>query len=164
MRDSGWEPQGVEVSAPQASYGEARFGLGIHVGTLESAAFPDASFDLVHASHLIEHLCDPAAFLDEVARVLAPGGLLALTTPNADGFQARLLGPRWRSVIYDHMYLFSRRTLAALLASRPFAVLACVTWGGWARGLKPGFVKRPLDRMAKRMGFGDVVAILARRS
>jgi SAM-dependent methyltransferase len=85
LRDLGWDPQGVELSAAQASYGESRHALPIHPGTLESAAFPAASFDLVHASHLIEHLNDPAAFLGEVARVLAPGGLLVLTTPNADG-------------------------------------------------------------------------------
>ena len=52
--------------------------------------------------------------------MLAPGGILALTTPNADGFQARLLGPEWRSAIYDHLYLFSLRTLASLLESHGF--------------------------------------------
>jgi SAM-dependent methyltransferase len=163
LRDSGWEPQGVEISAAQASYGKAGFGLPIHAGTLESAAFPDTSFDLVHASHLIEHLNDPAAFLEEAARVLGPGGILVLTTPNADGLQARLLGPKWRSAIFDHLYLFSLRSLAALLESHGFAVQKSATWGGWAKGLRPAFIKRPLDRLAKRCGFGDVVAILARR-
>jgi SAM-dependent methyltransferase len=118
----------------------------------------------VHASHLIEHLNDPGSFLAEAERVLAPGGILILTTPNADGFQARLLGPRWRSAIYDHLYLFSLRSLGALLESRGFAVMKSATWGGWARGLRPAFIKRPMDMLAKRFGFGDVVAILARRS
>ena len=164
LRDRGWEPQGVEISAAQAGYGRERHGLPIFAGSLEAAAFPAGRFDLVHASHLIEHLNDPASFLDEASRVLAPGGLLALTTPNADGFQARLLGPGWRSAIYDHLYLFTRRTLAALLESRAFRVSAWVTWGGWAKGLRPAFVKRPLDLLAKRLGIGDVVAILATRA
>jgi SAM-dependent methyltransferase len=164
LRDSGWEAQGVEISEAQASYGEARHGLPIFAGRLEEAAFPAASFDLVHASHLIEHLNAPASFLDEAERVLAPGGLLALTTPNADGLQARLYGPRWRSAIYDHLYLFSRRTLHALLASRGFAVARTATWGGWPRGMRPEFIKRPMDSLAKRWGFGDVMAVLARRA
>lgn len=164
LREGGWEPQGVEVSAAQASYGEARHHLPIHAGTLESAAFPSGRFDLVHASHLIEHLNEPAAFLNEAARVLAPGGLLVITTPNAAGFQARLLGPNWRSAIYDHLYLFSTRSLRALLAARGFVPRAQATWGGWAGGLRPAFIKAPLDRWAKRLGFGDVVAILASRS
>jgi len=164
LRDGGWDPQGVEISAAQADYGRKRYDLPIHAGTLESAAFPEGSFDLVHASHLIEHLNDPASFLDEAGRVMKGDGLLILTTPNASGLQARLFGPAWRSAIYDHLYLFSTRTLSSLLASRGFAVAALVTWGGWARGLRPAFLKRPLDRAAKRFGFGDVMAIMARRA
>jgi SAM-dependent methyltransferase len=164
LRDSGWDPQGVEISEAQAKYGERSHGLPIFAGALESAAFPAASFDLVHASHLIEHLNSPGSFLDEAARVLAPGGLLALTTPNADGLQARLLGPRWRSAIYDHLYLFSRRTLRELLESKGFVVSRSVTWGGWPRGMRPALIKKPMDSLAKRCGFGDVVAVLARRA
>jgi SAM-dependent methyltransferase len=154
----------VEISVAQARYGENRQGLPIFAGRLEDAHFPDASFDLVHASHLIEHLNDPAFFLDEVARVLSPGGLLVLTTPNSDGLQARLLGRRWRSAIYDHLYLFSLRTLRALLEAKGFAVEREVTWGGWAAGLHPAFIKRPMDALAKAQGWGDVMAMLARRA
>ena len=164
LRDRGWDAAGVELCAPAAAYGRARFGLSIHAGDLASARFPDASFDLVHASHLIEHLSDPASFLDEVGRVMAPGAILVLATPNADGFQARLLGSRWRSAIYDHLYLFSLRTLRAMLESRGFRVEREVTWGGWAAGLKPAFLKAPLDAWAKRSGRGDVMAVLARKA
>jgi SAM-dependent methyltransferase len=164
LRDAGWEPQGVELARELAGYGEGRFNLPIFAGTLEAACFPAGRFELVHASHLIEHLNDPRSFLAEAARVTAPGGLLVVTTPNVDGFQARLLGSRWRSAIYDHLYLFSRRNLARLLEFEGFTVLRSVTWGGWARGLKPAFAKGPLDRLAKAWGFGDVVALLARRA
>jgi Methylase involved in ubiquinone/menaquinone biosynthesis len=164
LRDRGWEPQGVEISGAQARYGEERHGLPIFAGRLEDARFPDSSFDLVHASHLIEHLNDPASFLDEASRVLAPEGLLVLTTPNADGLQARILGSRWRSAIYDHLYLFSRATLRSLLEKKGFEIEAVVTWGGWAAGLRPRFIKRPMDSLAKAWGFGDVVAMLARRA
>ncbi|HTX72462.1 MAG TPA: class I SAM-dependent methyltransferase, partial [Rectinemataceae bacterium] len=156
LRDRGWEPQGVELCAPAAEYGRSRFHLPIHTGTLEAASFPDAGFDLVHASHLIEHLNRPGIFLDELSRILAPGGLVILTTPNVDGMQARIFHGEWRSAIYDHLYLFSRRSLEALLRAHGFRPLRSVTWGGWARGLRPAFLKAPLDRWAKRLGFGDV--------
>jgi SAM-dependent methyltransferase len=164
LRERGWEPTGVEISPQMSTYGVERYGLPIRAGSLESAAFASASFDLVHASHLIEHLNDPASFLDEAARVLSPDGFLVLTTPNIDGFQARLLGRAWRSAICDHLYLFSIRTLTGLLDRHGFEPLRTVTWGGWAAGLEPAFIKRPLDRWAKRTGRGDVVALLARKS
>jgi SAM-dependent methyltransferase len=163
FRSQGWDPMGVELCAPAAEYGRSRYRLPIHTGSLESAGFEAASFDMIHASHLIEHLNEPGLFLDEVSRLLSPGGALVLTTPNVDGFQARLLGGEWRSAIYDHLYLFSRRSLVRLLGTRGFSCDRTITWGGWARGLKPGFVKKPLDVLAKKAGFGDVMAILARK-
>jgi len=158
----GWAVTGVEASEAQAIYGRKTYGLDIRASTLEDAKLAAASFDLVHASQLIEHLNDPGAFLLETRRLLGPGGLLFLATPNADGFQARLLGRRWRSAINDHLYLFSLSTISDLLDECGFEILATATWGGWAQGLKPGFIKPSLDRWAKARGRGDVMAIAAR--
>jgi len=44
--------------------------------------FKDASFDVVVSSEMIEHTTNPAAAVGEMARVLKPGGRLALTCPN----------------------------------------------------------------------------------
>ena len=44
--------------------------------------FGDATFDLLVSSELVEHTTDPILALRELVRVLKPGGLLALTTPN----------------------------------------------------------------------------------
>jgi len=48
---------------------------------IERLPFPDAAFDRVILSEVLEHLDDDAAGLREVVRVLAPGGLLAITVP-----------------------------------------------------------------------------------
>ena len=47
-------------------------------------------FDLVTCMEVIEHVADPAAFVTALAKRLAPGGLLILSTPNATGW-SRLL-------------------------------------------------------------------------
>ncbi|MBN1243591.1 MAG: class I SAM-dependent methyltransferase [Spirochaetales bacterium] len=163
LRERGWDARGVEVSPVMAARGRADYGLDIFAGTLEEARFPVASFDAVHASHLIEHLHDPASFLAECSRILAPGGELVLTTPNVRSFQFMLRRGAWRSAIRDHLVLFSDRTLAALAADAGFTLVRSVTWGGWPVGARPAWLKKPLDAAAKRLGTGDVMCLRFRK-
>ncbi len=163
LKKKGWEEQGVEVCAPSAEYGMRERGVRIFIGTVQEAAFPAESFHVVHASHLIEHLGDPAAFLMEAYRILLPGGSLIITTPNVAGFQARILRTRWRSAIADHMYLFSLSLLKRLFRQSGFRIERWKTWGGIASGLAPAGIKFCVDRLAKSAGFGDVMVIRARK-
>lgn len=52
--------------------------------------FREASFDIVTANMVVEHLEDPGASFAEVARVLKPGGLFLFHTPNAQAFPTAL--------------------------------------------------------------------------
>jgi 2-polyprenyl-3-methyl-5-hydroxy-6-metoxy-1,4-benzoquinol methylase len=163
MRGRGWNVQGVELCRESAEYGIRTKKIDIFIGTLEQAGFQDSSFPVIHFSHLIEHVPDPKVFLLEVRRILAPGGYVVVVTPNISGLQARLFREKWRSAIADHLTLFSKVTLRKMLVATGYQVLQTVTWGGLAKGSVPGAVKRPVDYLAKRMGFGDVVLILARK-
>jgi SAM-dependent methyltransferase len=81
--------------------------------------FADAAFQVVIAKHVVEHLPNPAPAIAEMSRVLSPGGLLVLATPNFDspmrawkkerwiGFQDKthvsLLSPaQWLALLKDH--------------------------------------------------------------
>jgi 2-polyprenyl-3-methyl-5-hydroxy-6-metoxy-1,4-benzoquinol methylase len=75
------EPEWVETAAAIArSKGLSRFSY--RQGDVNSLPFPDASFDLVTCQTLLIHVPDPRATLREFARVLKPGGLMALSEPN----------------------------------------------------------------------------------
>jgi SAM-dependent methyltransferase len=162
LRDRGWACTGVEIS-PSAEYARRERNLDVRSLPLEENHFSDASFDLVLASHLIEHLNSPMKFVEEVYRILAPGGYFLITTPNISGFQAKLFKGRWRSAIFDHLYLFSVKTLSALLADKGFTIERVRTWGGLAAGIAPAAVKRIADKWAKKFGWGDVMLIRGRK-
>ena len=164
LKLQGWSEQGIEVCRPAAAYGRQERGVSIFTGTLEAAELSSAVFDVVHASHVIEHLQSPGSFLDEAYRILKPEGTLILITPNSDGLQAKLKRSDWRSSIADHMLLFSRRTLGVLLEKHGFSVARSKTWGGIPQGMAPTPVKRIADRMAKTLGWGDVMVIRARKT
>jgi SAM-dependent methyltransferase len=154
---------GVEISGPQAEYARRERGLEVRSLPLEENDFPAGYFEVVLASHLIEHVNAPARLAGEVRRILAPGGRFFVTTPNIGGLQARLFRGRWRSAIFDHLYLFSKKTLTALLVREGFAVEKIALWGGLAAGTAPGALKALFDRAAKRFGFGDVMMVRARK-
>jgi ubiquinone/menaquinone biosynthesis C-methylase UbiE len=48
----------------------------------ESLSFPDASFDVVYSSYVLEHVQDPVKVLTEAVRVVKPGGLVSFELPN----------------------------------------------------------------------------------
>lgn len=59
------------------------------------SAFADGSFQIVIAKHVVEHLPSPEQAIAEMSRVLAPGGLLVLATPNTDSPMHARKGKNW---------------------------------------------------------------------
>jgi 2-polyprenyl-6-hydroxyphenyl methylase/3-demethylubiquinone-9 3-methyltransferase len=51
----------------------------------------EGQFDLITCMEVIEHVADPAAFVKALAKRLAPGGLLVMSTPNATGWSKLLM-------------------------------------------------------------------------
>lgn len=162
-RSHGWKAMGVEICHESAAYARSERGLDIFEGPLAQAPWPRGSIDLFHSSHVIEHLNEPMEFLAQAREFLRPGGRLVVVSPNAEGLQARVFGPRWRSAINDHLCLFSPKTIGRALRETGLRLEALVTWGGWAKGAKPTWLKPLLDPLSKAWGFGDVMAVLARR-
>ena len=129
-RHHGWTAQGLDVSSPAAKH-VRELGFEVFEGELHGAAFPSAYFDVVTAAELIEHIFDPRALVQEVARILRPGGLFWITTPHARGLSARLLGLKWQCIWPpEHLQLFSISGVKALLRDSGFRDVRVDTTGG----------------------------------
>ncbi|MBV2350335.1 methyltransferase domain-containing protein [Synechococcus sp. HK05] len=79
---------GVDIRPPAASAWIRYEQADLDLFQLNAA---DGSFDLASAVEVIEHIENPGFFLAELARLLKPGGLALLTTPNLHSAQAKLL-------------------------------------------------------------------------
>ena len=78
---------GIDASAQVIA--EARRdhpGVSFTTGDVYRLDFPDASFDIVHAHQLLQHLADPVAALQEMRRVTAPGGIVAVRDSDYGSF------------------------------------------------------------------------------
>lgn len=120
MQALGWEPHGVDFSA-LAVQTCRQSGLDVFHGELSQAGFPDGAFDLVSAHHVIEHLADPRALVREAFRILKPGGMLLLRTPNSAALGRAWLGTDWyANDVPRHLILFSPDNLALLVENAGF--------------------------------------------
>lgn len=163
LKDMGWESHGLEVCLPAAEYGMNHRGVHIYTQPLESADISDESYDLIHFSHVIEHLSDVNEFLHQVRRICKPGGWVVITTPNRSSIQAAVMGAQWRSAIADHTHLFNAREIRGLLCRHGFRPEKQKTWGGIPVGMAGPRIKAIVDRFARLTGMGDVVMVAAQR-
>lgn len=163
LRERGWRTEGLEVCPPSREIARNERGLVVHGLPLEQADLPRESYSFVHSSHVIEHVNDPVSFVGQIHRILKPGGYFLCVTPNTAALQPLVFRGGWRSAIADHLILFSRRRLISLLHKKGFTLVRTKTWGGMAAGTVPRPVKKIMDKGAKLLYFGDVVALLARK-
>jgi len=105
---------GVEISDYAARFARENFNLDVRVGPLESHNFSPESFDIILALEVIEHVPSPTRFLTEISRILKPGGIAAISTPNYRC--ARSLKERWVGfqIAFEHLYYFSDEVLARM--------------------------------------------------
>jgi SAM-dependent methyltransferase len=121
-RRYGWDVEGVECSPYAARYGAERFGLKVHpVCVLSDAHLQPDSYTCCVMVEVVEHLPDPRETLNEIWRVLQPGGIVYLTTPNFASYRSLMLREDWHAVIpIGHLYYFDSASLGKLLASVGF--------------------------------------------
>jgi len=76
-----------------------------HVGDFMNTSFPDQSFDIIFANNVVEHVKDPVKFLKEMKRILKPGGLLFIKTPNKWHYVGIVssLTPHWFHLFYNRL-------------------------------------------------------------
>jgi SAM-dependent methyltransferase len=138
-RDAGIQAEGVELSASAAAFAQDQLGVPVRVGSFGTAAFPQP-YDVVCAFHVLEHVEEPAAFLEAARAAIVPGGRLALEVPNISSAAFARLGDAWPHIqpAY-HRWHFSPGSLRRLVTQLGFRVIAADTvfsrfyWRPWAR-------------------------------
>lgn len=180
-RARGWTTVGLDINATSVAHCRAR-GLEVIGGAFPHPALAGQSFDVVAMNDFLEHLTDPVGALRTVHDLLAPGGVVFISTPDVGSAMARVTGSRWLHLKpNEHLVYFDRRTIRRALEASAFRVEHVQSMGRYrnlgvalekvaAYGELPSRVARTLvpralaDRVNLPINPGDEMAVIAIRS
>ena len=116
------EVEGVEPNQGYARHSIRHYGLNVRVGFIDEVKLPAARYDLITAWHVLEHIEDPQAVLQQLCNALRPDGRLVVEVPNLEGPR------RNRSSTFHeaHLYNFNAATLKAMAARSGLRAMSIV--------------------------------------
>jgi|SRR5665213_2420201 len=78
---------GIDISPESCEHAKMKYGVDARVGSAEAIPVENSCMDVVVSFETIEHVPRPDIFLDECRRVLRPGGVLIISTPNREPYR-----------------------------------------------------------------------------
>lgn len=116
----GWrEIEGLEVSNYAYMIAKNR-GLNIKKGNIGDN-YKSRILDVILYQDVLEHINDPVSELKKAYKILKPGGLIYIVTPDIEGWWARILGHLWYHYKpFEHLVYFSKNTIALALEKAGF--------------------------------------------
>jgi 2-polyprenyl-3-methyl-5-hydroxy-6-metoxy-1,4-benzoquinol methylase len=123
--EAGFEAWGVELEAAAVRFAREQLGLAnIACGTLEAQRYPARHFDVITMYDVIEHVPDLNGVVAELARILRPGGVIEIRTPDVAHWRRPRELAAWREIKpSEHLYYFSAETLVRLFARHGLVLL-----------------------------------------
>jgi SAM-dependent methyltransferase len=143
-------PYGIEISSAAALIADRVFrgrgGYAINAPCVEGLRrFPEGFFAAASLRSYLEHEADPLPVLENLRRVLAPGGFAVVKVPNYGSLNRWVMGARWCGFRYpDHLNYFTPKTLGTMATRAGFETRFGPTGrlptsdNMWAVLIKPG--------------------------
>ncbi len=137
-RELGYQPLGVEYRPYAIEAARKHFGIEMIRGFFEEVApgmiQRHQLFDIITFWETLEHMLYPASALKFCNKLLRPGGLVAITVPNFDNLQVKLLKERCFHCIggagnAGHINMFTPSTLERMLSENGFEMELMETEG-----------------------------------
>ena len=124
MAERGYRVAGLDLSIDAAAVAWRHYGVPVVCAILSESPIAAESCAAVTMFHVLEHLHDPARYIDSARALLKPGGRLIVQVPNASCWQFRLFGSSWNVVdVPRHLIDFKVSDLDLLLEDCGFEVL-----------------------------------------
>ncbi|MBC7595562.1 MAG: class I SAM-dependent methyltransferase [Kineosporiaceae bacterium] len=136
LEEAGWQSFALEYDESGAALAKSR-GINVMRGDATRLPVPDNHFDLAISYDVLEHIADDVAVVEEIKRVLKPGGHVLIAVP-AD--------PRlWseHDVAVSHLRRYTRESLSKLFEEAGFVIEEVKSWNVLLRPVVAWKRRRP---------------------
>lgn len=179
LAEDGYDVTAVDIRREFLDYAKSRWTHG-NITFLEGNIFEisiSKTFDVVFANQILEHLVYPSTFVEKLAQLLKPNGLMVVTTPNGEYVKSDLpayseLGdPReWEHMQFTadgdgHFFAYTKDELVEILRKAGLRSVKCTHYETpWISGhmkfryihnTLPYPVLRALDGLTRSLPFGN---------
>jgi SAM-dependent methyltransferase len=123
-KDAGYEVQGVEISAPMASYASHRWKVPVTAASIERMELAPETYDVIASWGVMTIIRDPVSLVRKFHRALRPGGVWAFNTYYHDCVWHRASGSKWYILGIQTSQIFSKKLLFSLVSREGFQLVS----------------------------------------
>lgn len=166
--DRGYDTHGIEGSQEVVELAKQAYGVESIVGIFPEVSFEQSSFDVIVLNHVLEHVEDPLLVLKECERILRPGGIQVVMSPNFNSLLRYRAGAQWQGLQpSQHVWQLSKQSVSSLMRKvglKPIAVQhSCLEYRRESRSIINWMRLRLILSIANPLGLGDNVIVTARK-
>ncbi len=159
-----WDLCGIEINPAYALYARQQ-GFDVFEGAIEEALPGSGLFNMVVLTEVFEHLLDPLMVLSLIRKILVPGGYLIATVPNLHSvMDLHVLKNRSAlSIPYQHLWFYTRQSLATLVRECGFTVTRCDTisfFGARGKGIRR-YIGKGVNPILDLLNIGGTIFLVA---
>jgi 2-polyprenyl-3-methyl-5-hydroxy-6-metoxy-1,4-benzoquinol methylase len=164
-RDAGWAVSGLEINAKFPEFCRNELGIeDVKTGMISDPPFAEASFDAVTMLDVLEHMYDPVLAVTQCARLLKPGGVFVVKSPNGpmqlrkERFRKRFGHGTGNVAEIGHLNQFTPKTLSLAFRKGGLQPVRIRPAQSFQEGIVgPGFTPR---RVARHIGITAANALM----
>jgi len=120
---AGARATGIDLISSGVEWGRRKLGLDLRQMSIEEFAHSTERFDMITLIDVLEHFANPAAILNDISKLVRPGGIIFIQTPNFGTYSRQKVESIHLRTSLEHLTYFEKGTLDRILVENGWQLI-----------------------------------------